>query len=57
MEKWLQNLLDNGIGKVAIQQLALLEAGVVNEPLIKCPRCDTQIKKFAVSCPKCRLRL
>ena len=56
MEKWLQELLDIGMGRIAIKQLALLQAGAVNQ-LTKCPRCGTQIKKWAVGCPKCRMRL
>lgn len=57
MMDWLEDLLCIGMGRVAIQQLALIEAGAVNKPITKCPCCKTEIKEFAVSCPKCRMRL
>ncbi len=56
MEIWIQELLDLGIGRIAIKQLALLGAGV-NKQLTKCPCCGTEIKKYALGCPKCRTQL
>lgn len=53
---WLQELLDLGIGRMAIQQLALIEAGCTERPKV-CPLCGTKIRKWARQCPKCRREL
>jgi len=52
---WLKELLDLGIGPLAIGFLARLAEG---KPEIRtCSYCKTEIKKFAMACPKCRNRL
>ena len=52
---WLKELLDLGMGPLAIGFLARLAQG---QPEIKkCRYCDTEVKKFSMACPKCRNRL
>jgi len=54
---WLRELLDLGLGRIAIQQLALIEAECTVKPPKECPYCHTKIKKWAQQCPKCRRSL
>ena len=54
MQAWIRELLDIGMGRIAIQTLALLDAGITNQSKpMKCV-CGTIIRKWAVACPKCR---
>jgi hypothetical protein len=54
VEPWVQELLKLGIGKVAIQTLALIDAGIEPERVETCPYCKTPVKKWARECGKCR---
>jgi len=57
MENWLQELLDLGIGKLAIQTLALMDAGMESDRISTCPYCKASIGKWARECGKCRKSL
>jgi len=56
-DDWVEDLVALGIGALAAYFLykAITKSG--EENVDRCPYCHTQIKKWAVECPKCRRRL
>lgn len=52
MTDWIDELIDLGIGDLAQSTLRKMMMG---QPVrIVCRYCGTKVKKYAVSCPKCR---
>lgn len=51
-DDWIEDLLKLGLGVLAISFLAKLAEG--SQQITICPYCNSQIKKFARTCPVCR---
>ncbi len=51
-DDWVDNLLKLGLGVLAISFLAKLAEG--GQQITICPYCNSQIKKYARTCPVCR---
>lgn len=51
-DDWVEDLLKLGLGVLAISFLAKLAEG--GQQITICPYCNSQIKKFARTCPVCR---
>lgn len=54
-DDWLDDLLKLGLGVLAISFLAKLSENT--QQITQCPYCNTQIGKWARSCPNCRNNL
>ena len=52
---WIQDLLDLGIGAIAVKYLYMYEHGITKSPV--CSYCGFEPKKFAHTCPMCRREL
>ena len=58
-DDWVEDLIALGIGLLAIHFIGkLLEPDKSNrERKTKCPKCGTEIKKWARKCPACRFNI
>ena len=54
-EQWIQDLLDIGVGWVAMKAQYNMARGISTVKV--CPYCGTKPRKYAVVCPKCRRKL
>ena len=52
---WLNDLLGLGFGVLAVAFLAKLAENT--QQITQCPYCNTQIGKWAMTCPNCRNNL
>lgn len=51
-DKWIEDLLDKGIGALAVKHLYRMKR---NLPTVTvCPVCGYELGKWGVTCPKCR---
>ena len=54
-EPWIEDLLDLGVGALAIKTLYRMRRG--DDYTMVCPRCGNTPRKWAVTCPSCRVPL
>ena len=52
VEPWLEELLDLGVGALAVKHLYRMRRGIA-KPVV-CPYCGYVFGKWGVRCPKCR---
>ena len=56
-EPWIEELLDLGIGALAIHTLHKLKSPHRFEGVLTCPLCGWKPKKYAARCSHCRIPL
>ena len=52
MTDWIRDLLDQGIGALAVKYSYIINQGLVKS--LQCPNCGELMRKFAHRCNRCR---
>jgi len=54
-DKWIEDLLDRGIGALAVKHLYLMKRNISKATV--CPHCGYELGKWGVECPRCRRQI